>query len=107
MVDPSKGDIEDDASSTKQHSLLSLAGSLLAEISFSKLAVAWILLVGLPSLLIGMARLLASIWIDSVLSQASTLLSGLWPALLLLALAVIGWFGDGPYRGLPKAAFGH
>ena len=63
MVDPRKGDIEDDASSPKQRSLLSLAGSLLAEISFSKLAVAWILLVGLPGLLLGTAPLLVSIWI--------------------------------------------
>ena len=105
MVDPSKGDIEDDASSTKQRSLLSLAGSLLAEISFSKLAVAWILLVGLPGLLIGTAPLIASLWFASVLSQASALLSGLWPALLLLALAVIGWFGGRPLLRLAESSF--
>jgi hypothetical protein len=105
MVDPSKGDIEDDASSTKQRSLFSLAGTLLAEISFSKLAVAWILLVGLPGLLIGAAPLLASIWIASVLSKASALLSGLWPALLLLALVVIGWFGGRPLLRLAESSF--
>jgi hypothetical protein len=33
MVDPRRGDAADDASSTKQRSLLSLAGTLLAEIS--------------------------------------------------------------------------
>jgi hypothetical protein len=105
MVDPSKGDIEDDASSTKQRSLFSLAGTLLAEISFSKLAVAWILLVGLPGLRIGAAPLLASIWIASVLSKASALLSGLWPALLLLALVVIGWFGGRPLLRLAESSF--
>jgi Calcineurin-like phosphoesterase len=105
MVDPRKGDIEDDASSPKQRSLFSLAGSLLAEISFSKLAVAWILLVGLPGLLIGTAPLLVSIWITSVLSQASALLSGLWPALLLLALAVIGWFGGRPLLRHAESSF--
>jgi predicted MPP superfamily phosphohydrolase len=105
MVDPSEGDIEDDASSTKQRSLFSLAGTLLAEISFSKLAVAWILLVGLPGLLIGAAPLLASIWIASVLSKASALLSGLWPALLLLALVVIGWFGGRPLLRLAESSF--
>src|SRR6516225_11398032 len=105
MVDPSKGDIEDDASSTKQRSLFSLAGTLLAEISFSKLAVAWILLVGLPGLLIGAAPLLASIWIASVLSKASALLSGLWSALLLLALVVIGWFGGRPLLRLAESSF--
>ena len=37
LLDPRNGDVEDDASSTKQRSLLSLAGSLLAEISLPKL----------------------------------------------------------------------
>jgi hypothetical protein len=33
VIDPRRGDIEDDASSTKRRSLLSLVGSLLGEIS--------------------------------------------------------------------------
>ena len=33
LLDPRNGDVEDDASSTKQRSLVSLAGSLLAEVS--------------------------------------------------------------------------
>ena len=41
-IDPRRGDIEDDASSTKQRSMLSLAGSLLAEISIPKLVIAWV-----------------------------------------------------------------
>lgn len=44
------GDVEDDASSTKRRSLLSPAGSLLAEISLPKLAVAWFLLIVGPGL---------------------------------------------------------
>ena len=48
LLDPRLGDVEDDASSTKQRSLLRIAGSLLAEISLPKLAVAWGLLVVLP-----------------------------------------------------------
>jgi hypothetical protein len=32
-IDPRRGDVEDDASSSKRRSLLSLAGSLLAEIA--------------------------------------------------------------------------
>jgi hypothetical protein len=35
-----EGDLEDDASSSKHRSLLSLAGTLLAEVSIAKLAVA-------------------------------------------------------------------
>jgi len=41
VVDPRRGDIEDDASSTKRRSLLSLVGSLLGEISLPRLAMAW------------------------------------------------------------------
>jgi len=44
LIDPRHGDLEDDASSTKRRSLLSLAGSLLAEISLPKLALSWTLL---------------------------------------------------------------
>ena len=96
MIDPRKGDIEDDASSTKQRSMLSLAGTLLAEISLPKLAAAWTLLIVLPGLTIGAAPLLASIWISSVSGKAAALLTGLWPALLLSILGVLGWFGGRP-----------
>ena len=43
LLDPRNGDSEDDASSTTQRSMLSLAGSLLAEISLPKLVVTWML----------------------------------------------------------------
>ena len=66
IVDPRNGDIEDDSSSTKQRSLISLAGSLLAEISLPKLVIVWMLLIGFPGLLLGAAPLLVSIWITSV-----------------------------------------
>ena len=61
-IDPRRGDIEDDASSSKRRSLLSLAGSLLAEISLPKLAIAWILLIGLPGVMLGVAPLVISLW---------------------------------------------
>jgi len=51
IIDPRDGDIEDDASSTKRRSLFALAGSLLAEISLPKLAITWILLIGLPGIM--------------------------------------------------------
>ena len=41
LIDPRRGDAEDDASSTKQRSLLAIAGSLLAEISLPKLLFDW------------------------------------------------------------------
>ena len=72
ILDPRNGDIEDDAASTKRRSLLSLMGSLLAEISLPKLAIAWMLLIGLPGLLLGAAPLLVSIWIASVSPRLRT-----------------------------------
>ena len=105
MIDPRKGDIEDDASSTKQRSMLSLAGTLLAEISLPKLVAAWTMLIVLPGLTIGAAPLLASIWISSVSGKAAALLTGLWPALLLSILGVLGWFGGRPLLRLAERSF--
>ena len=60
IFDPRRGDFEDDASSTKRHSLLSLASSMLVEISLPKLALAWLLMLVVPSLLLGLAPLAAT-----------------------------------------------
>ena len=105
IVDPRLGDIEDDGSSTKRRSLLALAGSLLAEVSLPKLAVAWILLIGLPALMLGAAPLIASIWIGRVSSKASAILTGFGPALLLLVLGVVGWFGGRPLLRVAENSF--
>ncbi|MDC7786013.1 metallophosphoesterase [Rhodoplanes sp. TEM] len=93
ITDPRDGDAEDDASSTRQRSLLALAGSLLAEISLPKLVVAWLLLIGLPGLLLGLAPLLASIWLSAVSTKVAYALSGAWSALVLAAVVALGWFG--------------
>src|SRR6516225_9479814 len=93
ILDPRDGDIEDDAASTKRRSLVSLAGSLLAEISLPKLAIVWMLLIGVPGLLLGAAPLVVSIWIGAVWSKAANIYAEMLPALLLLPLAAIGWFG--------------
>ena len=60
IIEPRNGDAEDDASSTKKHSLIAIAGSLLGEISLPKLALAWLLGALLPSLLLGAAPLVAT-----------------------------------------------
>ncbi|BCP53688.1 hypothetical protein K32_23050 [Kaistia sp. 32K] len=93
MLDPREGDIEDDASSTKQRSLLAIAGSLLAEISPIKLIVAWTLLMGLPALAFGLAPVLLSIWIRIASRQAAILYTGVAPVLFLAALGLVAWFG--------------
>ncbi|BBF93843.1 metallophosphoesterase family protein [Blastochloris tepida] len=93
IIDPRQGDAEDDASSTKQRSLLSLAGSLLAEINLPKLALTWVLLIGAPALLLGLAPLVASIWLSTVSAKVAYALSGLGSALLLAGVVALGWFG--------------
>src|ERR1700758_249561 len=96
ILDPRNGDIEDDAASTKQRSLFSLAGSLLAEISLSRLALAWMLLIGFPGLLLGALPLLISIWIATAWSKAANIFTEIWPALLLAPVVALGWFAGRP-----------
>ena len=105
VIDPRDGDIEDDASSPGQHSLLSLAGTLLAEISFPKLAVAWIWLIILPGLLLGLAPIVASVWIDALYSKIRAPFAELWPAVLLLAIIVGGLLGGRTLLRLAEASF--
>ncbi len=93
VIDPRGGDVEDDASSTKSRSLLSLAGSLLAEISLPKLILSWIMLFVVPGLLLGLAPLVASAWVSLVSHKITSPLLGIWPALLLVAVVAIGLFG--------------
>jgi 3',5'-cyclic AMP phosphodiesterase CpdA len=93
VIDPRGGDIEDDASSTKRRSLLSLAGSLLAEISFPKLILSWIMLFVVPGLLLGLAPLVASAWVGAVSRKITSPLLGIWPALLLVTVLAVGLFG--------------
>ena len=72
IIDPRRGDIEDDASSTKRRSLLSLAGSLLAEISLPKL-----LTPGCADRSAepdaGRAPIVASIWFNKISGQVRIL----------------------------------
>jgi Calcineurin-like phosphoesterase len=93
VIDPRGGDVEDDASSTKRRSLLSLAGSLLAEISLPKLILSWIMLFVVPGLLLGLAPLVASAWVSMVSRKITSPLLGIWPALLLVAVVAVGLFG--------------
>jgi 3',5'-cyclic AMP phosphodiesterase CpdA len=105
IVDPRNGDVEDDASSTKRRTLISLAGSLLAEISLPKLLAAWAILIVLPALMLGAAPLLASIWISTVSSKAAAIYTGLLPPILLAILIGVGWFGGKPLWRLVETNF--
>jgi hypothetical protein len=105
IIDPRDGDIEDDASSTKRRSLFSLAGSLLAEISLPKLVIAWVLLIGLPGIMLGVAPLIVSLWLSAASSKVSSILTGISPILLLAALLGLAWFGGRPLLRLIESSF--
>jgi Calcineurin-like phosphoesterase len=105
IIDPRRGDFEDDASSTKRRSLLSLAGSLVVEISLPKLVLAWFLMLVLPSLLLGLAPLAVSAWLNAVTWKFNYALVEFWPALLLLAVIALGWIGGQPLLRIVKNSF--
>ncbi|HEX2841836.1 metallophosphoesterase family protein [Hyphomicrobium sp.] len=105
IVDPRQGDIEDDASSTKSHSLLSLAGSLLVEVSLPKLIVAWLLLVILPAVIVGLSPLIVTAWIAKVGGKISTSLFGIVPLAIFIALLTIGWMFGRKLFHLAEASF--
>ena len=105
LIDPRSGDVEDDASSTKRRTLLSLAGSLLAEVSLPKLLLAWTMLIVLPGLLLGLTPLVVTGWIETLSRKMADPLSGLWPFLLMAAVLVIGWMGGRPLFRIAEQGF--
>ena len=105
LIDPRNGDIEDDLSSTKSRSLLAIAGSLFAEISFTKLLVAWLLLVAIPALLLGLAPLLVSAWLAGMSQTLLLAYSGIGAALALALVAAAGWYGWRPLLRFVEQVF--
>lgn len=104
LIDPRNGDVEDDASSTKRRSLLAIAGSLLAEISLPKLILAWLLLLVLPAILLGLAPLVISGWLTTLSRQFAAPLYEIWPLLLLVLIIAVGYVGGRPiYRAAEQA----
>ncbi|QHO78167.1 metallophosphoesterase [Bradyrhizobium sp. CCBAU 051011] len=104
LVDPRHGDIEDDAASPGQRSLLAIAGSLLVEISLPKLLFAWTVLLLLPAVLLGLAPLLVSAWL-ATLSEKLAALTGIGTALALLAIVAVGWIGWRPLLRIAENNF--
>jgi hypothetical protein len=105
LIDPRLGDVEDDASSTKQRSLLGIAGSLLAEISLPKLLLALIMLMVVPGVLLGLAPLIASGWLATLSRKVAGALYGIWPLLLLMLILAVGWIGGRPLFRAAEGAF--
>ncbi len=102
LIDPSLGDVEDDASSTKQRSLFAMAGSLLAEVSLPKLFLAWLMLMVLPAMLLGLAPLIVSGWLATLSRKIVDPLSGIYLVVLVVAL---GWLGGRPLYRIVESGF--
>src|SRR5215469_3076756 len=93
MVDPRWGDAADDTASTKQRSLLSIAGTLLVEVSLPKLLFAWTVLLLLPAVLLGIAPLVVTAWLTKMSTHLLQLteIGAALTAIVLIALGTIGW----------------
>jgi len=105
LIDPRRGDVEDDESSPKRRSLLSLAGTLLSEISLPKLAVAWLLMLIAPCLLLGLSPLIATAWVKRISGPIANPYVGLWPIVAVVVLLAIGWFGGRALFRLVERSF--
>ncbi|MFI0847262.1 metallophosphoesterase family protein [Mesorhizobium sp. IMUNJ 23232] len=105
LIDPRLGDIEADASSTKRRSFVSLAGSLLAEVSLPKLVAAWAVLLAMPALLLGLTPLVATAWLAAFSHRLSGSYGGLWPFIVVLAVAGLGLFGGRSLRRTAEMGF--
>jgi hypothetical protein len=105
IIDPRNGDIEDDASSTKRRSLYAIAGTLLAEISFAKLAAAWISLIAIPGILLGLTPLVASGWLAVTSRKLAFPYPGMLPAIVLFAVFGLGWLGSRPLFRMAERSF--
>jgi hypothetical protein len=105
ITDPRWGDVEDDVSSTASRSLISLAGSMLVELSWTKLAAAWLLLVGFPSLMLGATPILAMRWASSITEHALAPLVGIWSLIALVLIVAAGWFGGRTIFRLGERSF--
>jgi Calcineurin-like phosphoesterase len=104
LVDPRCGDIEDDAASPGQRSLLAIAGSLLVEISLPKLLFAWTVTLLFPALLLGFTPLVATAWLSSA-SHRLFALTEFGAALVLVTIATLGWFGWRPLLRIAEVNF--
>ena len=104
ILDPRRGDMENDRSATKQRSLLSIFGSLLAEISLPKLLLAWTVSILLPAVLLGLAPLALTAWIGKSWTHLAEA-TGMGVALVVLVSLSIAWLGWRPLLRLGETNF--
>ena len=104
LLDPRLGDMENDHAATKQRSLLAIAGSLLAEISLTKLAFAWFVSILLPAVLLGLAPLVLTAWIGEASGRLAEA-TGVGAAIVVLAVLAVGWIGWRPLFRIAETNF--
>ena len=104
LLDPRLGDMESDHSATKQRSLLAIAGSLLGEISLTKLLFAWFVSILLPAVLLGVAPLVLTAWIGEARDRLAEA-TGVGAAIVVLAVLAVGWIGWRPLFRLAETNF--
>jgi Calcineurin-like phosphoesterase len=104
LLDPRQGDVEDDAASPGQRSLLAIAGSLLVEVSLPKLLFAWTVSLLLPAVLLGLTPLVATAWLATV-SGHIVALTEIGAALLLVIVVALGWIGWRPLLRIAEVNF--
>ncbi|MGE5261499.1 MAG: metallophosphoesterase family protein [Actinomycetota bacterium] len=105
IIDPRKGDIEADASSTKKRSMLALAGGMLVEISWPKLIIAWALLLVVPGIVLGFIPIATTMWLRAISDNVVSPELGLWTIILLVVALVIAWLGWRPLFRLAETSF--
>ncbi|HMB11593.1 metallophosphoesterase family protein [Saliniramus sp.] len=106
LIDPRKGDVEDDAASPRDRSLLIMAGAMLVEINFLKLALAIVLMIIVPAIVLGLAPLVVTGWYIQVSRGFTTLTTGLLPALATLVIVgLAAWYGGKPLFRTAERSF--
>ncbi|TVR10286.1 MAG: metallophosphoesterase [Salinarimonadaceae bacterium] len=76
--------------------MLAMAGMLLVEINLLKLALAIVIMIVLPGVLLGLAPLVVTGWYALFSRGLATIESGVVPALSLLMVLAAAWFGGRP-----------
>ncbi|NBC95490.1 MAG: metallophosphoesterase, partial [Deinococcus-Thermus bacterium] len=104
LIDPREGDVEDDSSSPGGRSLLAITGSLVAEISPAKLALAVTSLVLVPGLLLGVTPLALGGWLATLSGQVTSA-AGLLAVPVVAAVVAVGWLGGRPLFRAAERSF--
>lgn len=105
IIDPRRGDVEDDASSPRHRSLLAIAGSMIVELNFLKLALALVIMIVFPAVLLGLAPLLITGWYGLLSRRSAEIVSDLAPVVTLALALALAWFGGRPLYRTTERSF--